>query len=175
MKPTVFAEAVLDEIRAFELAVRSDRVVLERRRDGQLWAIKRGEECPVFVRRCFPWSEPTDYVSLRDGDENEFALIRDLAEVDDASREVLEQALAEAGFVLEITGIESVDEEIEIRNWKVQTRQGARSFQTRLDDWPRRVPSGGTLIRDVAGDLYYVKDPAALDKKSRDLLWAFVD
>jgi hypothetical protein len=35
--------------------------------------------------------------------------------------------------------------------------------------------NGGTLIRDVAGDLYYVKDAAKLDKKSRSLLWAFVD
>jgi hypothetical protein len=118
---------------------------------------------------------PTDYVSLRDSDENEFVLVRGVTDLDESSREVLEQALAEAGFVLEITRIESVDEEIEIRTWKVETRQGPRSFQTRLDDWPRQVSSGGTLIRDVAGDLYYVKDAASLDKKSRDLLWAFVD
>ncbi len=175
MKPTVLAEAVMNEIRAFERATEDDRIVLQRRHDGQLWAHRRGEECAVFVRRCFPWSEPTDYVSLRGSDEKEFALIRDPAELDNASREVLEQALAEAGFVLEISAIESVDEEVEIRNWKVETRQGPRSFQTRLDDWPRQVPSGGTLIRDVAGDLYYVQDPASLDKKSRDLLWAFVD
>ena len=175
MKPTRFAQAIMDEIRAFELATRSNRIVLERRRDGQLWARWRGEERPVFVRRCFPWSEPGDYVSLRDDDENEFVLIRELEDLDATSREVLEQALAEAGFVLQITRILEVDEEIEIRTWKVETRQGPRSFQTRLDDWPRQVPSGGTLIRDVAGDLYYVKDPAALDKKSRDLLWAFVD
>ena len=175
MKPTVFAEAIMEEIRAFELAADSDSVVLERRRDGQLWASQRGEARPVFVRRCFPWSEPTDYVSLRDAEEKEFALIRELGDLDTGSREILEQALAEAGFVLEITGIESVDEEIEIRDWKVETRQGPRSFQTKLDDWPRRVPSGGTLIRDVAGDLYYVKDTASLDKKSQDLLWAFVD
>ena len=48
-------------------------------------------------------------------------------------------------------------------------------FQTRLDAWPRRVPGGGVLIRDVAGDLYYVADPESLDKRSRDLLWVFVD
>jgi len=175
MKPTVLAERVIAELRAFERETDTGRIVLERRQDGQLWAIRRGEERAVFVRRCFPWSEPADYVSLRDGDENEFALIRDFAELDDASREVLEQALAEAGFVLEITAIASVEEEVEIRNWKVETRQGTRSFQTRLDDWPRQVPSGGTLIRDVAGDLYYVKERASLDKKGRDLLWAFVE
>ncbi len=85
------------------------------------------------------------------------------------------QALAEAGFLLEIVRIDDIDEEVEIRYWKVETRQGPRSFQTRLDAWPRRVPGGGVLIRDVAGDLYYVADPESLDKRSRELLWVFVD
>lgn len=74
-----------------------------------------------------------------------------------------------AGSVLEI------EEEIEIRQWTVETRQGKRSFQTHLDDWPRVLPSGGLLIRDVAGDLYKLADPNGLDRKSRALLWAFVD
>ena len=77
--------------------------------------------------------------------------------------------------MLEIERLESVEEEVEIRNWLVQTRQGPRRFQTRLDDWPRDLPGGGVLIRDLAGDLYLVADPHALDKHSRSLLWAFVD
>jgi len=31
------------------------------------------------------------------------------------------------------------------------------------------------LIRDVTGDLYHLGRPAALDRNSRALLWAFVD
>jgi hypothetical protein len=61
------------------------------------------------------------------------------------------------------------------RRWRVETRQGARLFQTRLDDWPRTLPHGGLLIRDVTGDLYHLGRPADLDRGSRDLLWAFVD
>ncbi len=63
----------------------------------------------------------------------------------------------------------------EIRHWRVETRQGTRSFQTRLDAWPRLLPHGGLLIRDVAGDLYHLGEPGALDHHSRALLWAFVD
>jgi len=174
MKPTVYAEAIAEELKAFENR-EWNALRLERRIDGQLWATRRGESCAVAVRRCFPWSEPTYFISLRDRNEKEFALVRQLADLDPASSRVLEQSLAEAGFVLEVVGIDSVEEEVEIRNWKVQTAQGYRSFQTRLDDWPRQVPNGGTLIRDVAGDLYHIGDPASLDKKSRDLLWAFVD
>lgn len=148
---------------------------VERRPDGQLWAELSGEARPVWVRRCFPWSEPTRFVSLIDHEKNEFALVPDVRALDPASREALEGALAEAGFVLEVERIESVDDEVEIRTWKVRTRQGPRSFQTRLDDWPREVPGGGYLIRDVAGDLYHVAHPERLDEKSRELLWAFAE
>ncbi len=148
---------------------------LEQRSDGRLWAIQGDQERAVWVRRCFPWSEPGHYLSLRDNDENEFALVRDPAELDAVSREALETALAVAGFVFEITRVLEIEEEVEIRRWRVETRQGARVFQTRLDDWPRSLPHGGLLIRDVTGDLYHLGRPAALDRHSRALLWSFVD
>lgn len=169
MKPTVYAPCV-----EYELAQESLR--LERRIDGQLWAVKGGYETrAVSVQRCFPWSEPARFVSLRDKHDNEVALVREPSSLDSASREVLEQALAEAGFVLRVLKVVEVDEEIEIRTWKVETEQGPRTFQTKLDDWPRDLPGGGLLIRDVAGDLYHVADREGLDEKSKKLLWAFAD
>ena len=150
-------------------------LTLERRADGSLWAMRDGEERAVWVRRCFPWSEPARYLSLRDDDEEEFALVRDPAELDTRSREALEAALAVAGFVFEITRVLEIEEEVEIRHWRVETGQGPRAFQTRLDDWPRTLPHGGLLIRDLTGDLYHLGRPAALDRQSRALLWAFVD
>src|SRR5438093_413224 len=96
-------------------------------------------------------------------------------ELDPRSRAALEMALAVAGFVFEVTRVLEIDEEVEIRRWRVETQQGPRTFQTRLDDWPRTLPHGGLLIRDLAGDLYHLGRPAALDRHSRELLWAFVD
>ena len=148
---------------------------LERRADARLWLVRDNWERPVWVRRCFPWSEPTRFVSLRNQDDEEVALIPDAAELDADSRRILEDALAEAGFLFELTGVLAIDEEVEIRHWRVLTRQGPRSFQTRLDDWPRELPRGGLLIRDLGGDLYCLPDLAGLDRKSRELLWSFVD
>ena len=143
--------------------------------DGRLRVEAGGRVVSVVVRRCFPWSEPGKFISLRDDENVEIVLVEDPSSLDEQSRLVLEQALAAAGFVLEVTRVIAVDEEIEIRQWKVETRQGDRTFQTRLDDWPRVLPGGGVLIRDVAGDLYRLGDVKQLDKRSRDLLWAFVD
>ena len=150
-------------------------LALERRADGRLWAVRGEAERAVWVRRCFPWSAPARLLSLRDDDDTEFALVRDPGELDAASRLVLEEALVAAGFVFEVTRVTVIDEEVEIRHWQVETRQGPRTFQTRLDEWPRQLPQGGFLIRDVAGDLYRLPQPAGLDRGSRALLWAFVD
>jgi hypothetical protein len=153
----------------------SDQPTLTTGSDGRLRVEARGRVVSVVVRRCFPWSEPAKFISLRDDDNVEVLLVEDPSSLAEESRLVLEQALATAGFVLEVTRVHSVDEEIEIRHWKVETRQGERTFQTRLDDWPRILPGGGVLIRDVAGDLYHVPAPETMDRKSRELMYAFVD
>lgn len=148
---------------------------LARRTDGQLWATSGEEECAVRVRRLFPWSETDRHVSLRDASNREFALVGPDDPLDRDSRRALDAAVDSAGFVLEVTRVVSVEEEVEIRVWAVDSVQGPRTFQTPLDEWPRGMPAGGLMIRDVAGDLYMIPDPAALDARSRALLWAFVD
>jgi hypothetical protein len=47
--------------------------------------------------------------------------------------------------------VEDVYEDFEIRCWKVQTRQGRRTFQTSRDSWPRKMPNGDFLVQDMAG------------------------
>jgi hypothetical protein len=141
--------------------------------DGRLW-LRGDPDRPVRVVRCFPWTAPGRYLSLRD-DDAERAFVADPTELDDASRDALDRALAEAGFLFTIRAIRQVTEEIEIRVWRVDTAQGPRTFQTARDRWPRELPGGGFLIRDVAGDLYFTPDPEELDPRSRSFLWAFVD
>jgi hypothetical protein len=142
---------------------------------GRLRAIIEGKDVAVRLRQCFPWSDPHRHLSLRDDDDEEIALVEDPATLAPESRLALEEALADAGFVLEIVRVLSIDEEVEIRQWKVDTKHGPRSFQTHLDDWPRTLPHGALLIRDVAGDLYLLAAPQKMDRQSRELLWAFVD
>jgi hypothetical protein len=158
-----------------QLDDKTNTLAIERRVDGRLWAGRNGEVVPVRLVRCFPWSAPARLLSLRDADDQEVALIAELSELDEESRAVLAGALLEAGFVLEVLGVDEVEEDVEIRRWKVRTRQGPRSFQTALDAWPREAPGGGLLIEDVAGDLFRIPPPEELDPRSRKRVWAFLD
>ena len=153
----------------------SETLVLSNAGDGRLLAVVAGKVVPVRLRQCFPWTEPSRHLSLRDAEDEEVAFVSDPAELAPSSRDALERALAEASFVLEVTRVLSVEEEVEIRQWRVETVQGPRAFQTHLDDWPRTLPGGALLIRDVAGDLYRIAAASTMDARSRALLWAFVD
>jgi Domain of unknown function (DUF1854) len=152
----------------------NEGVPLRTSTDGRLLAMTEGGAIAVRVRQCFPWSEPHRHLSLRDSEEREVMYVDDPAVLSETSRGALERAVAEAGFVLEVTRVVSIEEEVEIRQWSVETRHGERSFQTHLDDWPRVLPNGAILIRDVGGDLYRIV-VAEMDRGSRELLWAFVD
>jgi hypothetical protein len=148
---------------------------LEKRRDGRLWALLAERALPVKLRRCFPWTFPERYISLQTDENEELAFIADPKDLDAASQAALSQALSEAGFVFLILRVYSVQEDFELRCFKVETPQGPRAFQTALDAWPRETPDGGLLIEDVAGDVFRIANPDRLDAKSRELVWELVD
>jgi len=149
--------------------------LVERRIDGRLWVIDARGETPVELVRCFPWSAPGRYLSLRDADGVERAFVTDARELDAVSRVALDGALSQAGFVLDVVGVSAVEEDFELRTWNVETDRGPRRFQTPLDAWPREIGDGVWVVEDVYGDLYRVRDIARLDAKSRHILRGFAD
>lgn len=153
----------------------SSNLTLEKRRDGRLWALLAERAAPVKLRRCFPWTFPERYISLQTDENEELAFVQDPQDLDAASRAALSQALTEAGFVFLIQRVYSVTEDFDLRCFDVETPQGRRAFQTALDAWPRETSDGGLLIQDVAGDVFRIEHPEALDARSRDLVWELVD
>jgi hypothetical protein len=156
-------------------STRRSTFLVERRIDGRLWVIDARGETPVELVRCFPWSAPERYLSLRDAEGAERAFVGDARELDVVSRAALVGALAQAGFVLDIVSVSAVDEDFELRTWNVETDRGPRRFQTPLDAWPREVGDGVWVVEDVYGDSYRVRDIARLDAKSRAILRGFAD
>lgn len=143
--------------------------------DGRLGLVKDGVPVPVGVGRCFPWTSPDGFLSLRDEDGGELALVESPDDLDSDSREALRRELDQSGRTFTVTGIDAMGKEIELRCWEVRTAHGPRSFQTELDEWPRKLPDGGLLIEDLFGDLYRIPDPRRLDPASRKILWPLMD
>lgn len=159
---------------------------LSLRPDGRLWLRRSGggSDVAVTVQRCFPWSQPLNWLSLRDADGREVELLENIDDLDPISGLELKRALEETAFVFLIQEILRVEEQFELRQWTVRILQRdeagedaviTRIFQTKLSTWPRELPSGGLLIQDVGNDLYLIAKLDGLDAKSAKILWAFLD
>ena len=84
-------------------------------------------------------------------------------------------AVQQETFCFQVTDIELIEDEFELRHWKVKTRQGARQFQTELSAWPRSLPNGSHMVQDVYGDLYMIPPVEQLPPAAREIIWSYID
>lgn len=129
----------------------------------------------VRVKPSFPWSAPNEYLSVLNSSGEVLFVVESLDKLDDSQREAVEYSLRQAGFVFKITKVLKIDEEFELRLWKVQTLQGLRSFQTSFESWPRRMPDGSFLVEDVSGDLYRLDNKVEIASGVHSALAALID
>ena len=154
-----------------------NKIILKKQANGIL-ALNNGEYgeqwTEVTLKECFPWSAPGKYLSLRDKDDNEIYLIEDHERLDREARELIEAELNFSQFVLTISSIDKIEEDVELRRFLVQTEQGSRIFQTKLESWPEVHEDGVILIEDLAGDLFRINNVNHLDEHSRKELSPYV-
>lgn len=124
---------------------------------------------------CFPWMKNDEFISIRDENDHEVYLIKNLSELDEVSFKAVAESLLVVSFMMKIITINEIKEEFEIRSWTVMTQQGAYKFQTQIDYWPQVFNETTILIRDVSGNIFYIDDPRTLDNKSLHLLWPYLD
>lgn len=126
---------------------------------------------PLRTRRAFPVSAAADFAILSDRDGDEVAIIRRVADLDRASRAVVEAELERAYFKAVITRVEAIDVQFHVPHWRVETDRGPRAFELRSSRQDVRVLGGGRIIiRDADGNLYEIPDYRGLDPPSRLLV-----
>ena len=126
-------------------------------------------------RRLFPFSNPNMYITLLDDKEKEVGFVRDLTEIDDDSRRVLEECFAEYYMIPRITRlIESVDKFGSL-NWVVDTDRGRAAFQIRNRHSDiKKLTGNRVLVRDTNDNRYEIRDWTALDSHSKHLLFSYL-
>lgn len=126
--------------------------------DHKLYYFKNDEFKEVELVQCFPMTHPNEYYSLKDKDGEELELFQSLNDLDNESRELIEFYQKFKSFKCKVIGIYNIVEDFGLRNFKVKTNMGDRSFQMPLDEWPKIGDDGLILFEDVFGEKFILEN-----------------
>jgi energy-coupling factor transporter ATP-binding protein EcfA2 len=125
----------------------------------------------VQVVRAAPLSAPDRYISLLDGSGEEICLVRDPAELDEVSRQIIREELNRRYMTATVERIHSVQNELGVSYFDVQTNRGRREFVVQnIQEDIRQLGERRILLLDVDGNRFEIPDLNALDKRSARLL-----
>lgn len=127
-------------------------------------------------RRLFPVTDTEHYITLLDDKEKEIALIRNMSDLDETSREVLEDCFREFYMIPKITQILEVHDKFGVLEFKVMSDRGVVSFRirNRHSDIKNLHGSGRIVIRDSDDNRYEIPRFDDLDKHSKHCLFSYV-
>jgi len=146
---------------------------LRRESNGHLTFVPGDGQKPVKecrVARCFPWSMPERFISIRNKDGNELHLFDSIEDVPEGCRPVVTEELGAQEFVPRILRVHEIDDTFEIIVWKADTDRGPVEFQVKDDEDVRALTDDCIVIRDHTGMLFEIPDIGELDERSRALV-----
>ena len=146
---------------------------IERNEAGKLVVHLVGREEPVVdarLARYFPWSLPGAYISVRDADNHELVMLKELDELDNASRAIAEHELADKIFNPKITRVISHKREFGMTTMQALTDRGRVEFQFNGRNDVRILSPTRGIFRDVDGNTLELPDLNELDPQSRKFI-----
>jgi Domain of unknown function (DUF1854) len=124
--------------------------------------------------RASPIAAPDRGISLVAPNGHELVWIDRLTELPAETRALVEEELASREFVPEIQCLREVSSFATPSTWQVDTDRGTTSFVLKAEEDIRRLSEATLLIADTHGIQYLIRDLAALDRQSRQLLDRFL-
>ncbi|MBM4148996.1 MAG: DUF1854 domain-containing protein [Lentisphaerae bacterium] len=145
---------------------------IRREADGGLALLPPGGGEPlagVRVARCFPWTRPDSYISVRDEAGREISLVPDLGELTPDTRREIEAELVAQEFIPRIVAVHDVEDRFDVMIWNVETDRGPVELQVKNAEDVHQLDDGRVVVRDHAGGTF-VATPSELDPRSRRIL-----
>ena len=125
------------------------------------------------VRRLFPVTRPDEYITLLNTDGVEVAVIRKIADLNEASRAAVTYSLNDYYLVPHIQRIIAITEKYGTLHWVVETERGIKEFDIRNRNHDIKAFRNGCVrVRDSDDNRYIIDDYKSLDKHSRAQLFS---
>ena len=127
-------------------------------------------------RRLFPYTNKTMYITLLDKNEHEVGFVRDFEELDDDSKNAIEECFREYYMIPKILKVIDCEDKFGTLKWTVLTDRGEIIFniKNRHSDIKRLYGTPRIIIRDSNDNRYEITDVNALDAKSTRLLFSYL-
>lgn len=123
------------------------------------------------IRRIFPLSDPTHYLSIQDGAGKEVGILRTSEGLDPISREEVDAHLDRRYFTPQIQSIGTLRQEAGMWRFAVDTQRGPSEFFVRnWRDNAIEISPNRWHINSVDGGRYEIANMEALDAPSRRLM-----
>jgi len=131
----------------------------------------------VAVHRCFAFSDPDRYISVREpeGEGREIGLIEDMNDLDPETRAMLEEQMGLRYFSPKIRRVYDIREEYGYSYWDVETDRGSCRFTVRMSGgsvYP--IGENRYLINDIDGNRFEISDLYALTPREIKKLDLFI-
>ncbi|MCZ8512198.1 DUF1854 domain-containing protein [Paenibacillus filicis] len=147
----------------------AEDVWLHRNAGGILQATIRGIDYnEVHLYRCYPFSKPDEYISIRKPGGEEIGIMRRLEDLESTSRQEARRELNLRYLIPRITHIEKIVQNPALWIWKVDTTLGAMTLALRnLHEHLQSPAPGRYLISDIEGRRCEIPNIDELDPHSR--------
>ena len=128
----------------------------------------------VLPVRAFPIAAPESGIAIVNTDGKELAWITSLADLPEATRNLLQEELANREFLPQIRRLIAVSTFATPSTWQVETDRGLTEFVLKGEEDIRRIAQDTLLIADSHGVQYLIRDFRGMDRGSRKLLDRFL-
>lgn len=147
-------------------------ILLSRNIGGVIQGIvngKRYEE--LIVYRIFPFQYELAYISIRNAQDEELGVVREISDLDRESAAILKEELQLRYFLPKVTRIDSVKNKSGLWLWELQTHLGpTRMVMRNLHEHIIYPGEGWIILTDMNGKRCEIKNWRELDSHSRKQL-----